>query len=99
MSEKKGLECEICIGHIHIYDWFKYYKSKPEMVASAKNITHCLDYIQQLSRTEVLVFDPTTKKHQIVDIYDLYVITKVIRYDDVKEFINYQLKLDFNEPI
>lgn len=99
MENKKGVEVEVHKGLINLHIWFNKHKDNPQYVIHENNLHHVLNFLKCLSKTEVLVFDPEIDAHRIIHPDYLYVLEDVVRYNDIKDFVNYQLELNLNESV
>lgn len=98
MTERVKVQVNKIAAFIPIREYLKLYSS-PTTVFHGHSLDIPMTFKQQVSKDEILVYEPLNGKHSIYNIDRILVKDIVVRFKDIEDYTHYQTELDFDESV
>lgn len=98
MTERVKVQVNKIAAFIPIREYLKLYGS-PATVFHGHSLDIPMTFKQQVSKDEILVYEPLNGKHSIYNIDRILVKDIVVRFKDIEDYTHYQTELDFDESV
>lgn len=98
MTERVKVQVNKIAAFIPIREYLKLYGS-PTTVFHDHSLDIPMTFKQQVSKNEILVYEPLNGKHSLYNIDRILVKDVVVRFKDIEDYTHYQTKLNFDESV
>lgn len=98
MTERVKVQVNKIAAFIPVKEYLKLYGS-PITVFHGHSLDIPMTFKKQISKDEILVYEPLNGKHSIYNIDRILVKDIVVRFKDIEDYTHYQTELDFDESV
>lgn len=98
MTERVKVQVNKIAAFIPIREYLKLYGS-PTTVFHCYSLGIPMTFKQQVSKDEILVYEPLNSKHSIYNIDRILVKDIVVRFKEIEDYSHYQTELNFDESV
>lgn len=98
MKDRVKVQVNKIIAFIPIKEYIKLY-GNPTAVFHGHSLDIPMTFKQQVSKDEILVYEPLNGKHSLYNIDRILVKDIVVRFKDIEDYTHYQTELDFDESV
>ena len=98
MTERVKVQVNKIAAFIPIREYLKLYGS-PTTVFHGHSLDIPMTFKQQVSKDEILVYEPLNGKHSLYNIDRILVKYIVVRFKNIEDFTHYQTELNFDESV
>ena len=98
MTERVKVQVNKIVAFIPIKAYLKLY-GNPTTVFHGHSLDIPMTFKQQVSKDEILVYEPLNGKHSLYNIDRILVKDIVVRFKDIEDYTHYQTELDFDESV
>lgn len=98
MTERVKVQVNKIVAFIPIKEYIKLY-CNPTTVFHGHSLDIPMTFKQQISKDEILVYEPLNGKHSLYNIDRIFVKDIVVRFKDIEDYTHYQTELDFDESV
>ena len=98
MTERVKVQVNKIAAFIPVKEYLKLYDS-PTTVFHGHSLDIPMTFKKQISKDEILVYEPLNGKHSIYNIDRILVKDIVVCFKDIEDYTHYQTELDFDESV
>ena len=98
MKDRVRVQVNKITAFISIKEYIKLY-GNPTTVFHGHSLDIPMTFKQQVSKDEILVYEPLNGKHSLYNVDRILVKDIVVRFKDIEDYTHYQTELDFDEFI
>ena len=98
MTERVKVQVNKIVAFILVKEYLKLY-GNPTTVFHGHSLDIPMTFKQQVSKDEILVYEPLNGKHSIYNIDRILVKDIVVRFKEIEDYSHYQTELDFDESV
>ena len=98
MTERVKVQVNKIAAFIPVKEYLKLYGS-PTTVFHGHSLDIPMTFKQQVSKDEILVYEPLNGKHSLYNIDRILVKDIVVCFKDIEDYTHYQTELNFDESV
>lgn len=98
MTERVKVQVNKIVAFTPVKEYLKLY-GNPTTVFHGHSLDIPMTFKQQVSKDEILVYEPLNGKHSLYNIDRILVKDIVVRFKDIEDYTHYQTELDFDESV